>query len=244
MKKLLAVVLMAAALSGCSSDTKDDVTGTITVSAATSLTKAFTEIAEKFEEEHEDIKVQLNFGASTALAEQIVAGAPADVFASADKKNMDKVTPTSDVFAINLLAIVTKPGNPSKITGLAELSKAGVISLCGVEVPCGKYAAEALRKANVTIDESKVTRGQNVAAALTAVSEGDAVASIVYVTDAKSNDKVTTVTIPEAQNVIAEYPIATLSTSPNKTAADAFVAFVRGADGKEILQRLGFLPAP
>lgn len=251
MKRLLAALVLASALVGCSSEGDPKPQQTIVVSAATSLTKAFTEIAAAFEEANENTTVQLNFGASSALADQIVGGAPADVFASADAKNMNKLVEADLVgaeepalFATNLLTIVTKPDNPSAIATLADLSTAGVVSLCGVEVPCGKYAAAALAKAGVTINESKVTRGQNVAATLTAVAEGDAVAGIVYVTDATGNAKVATVAIPEGLNAVASYPIAALTTSSHKTATDAFVAFVNGAVGQKVLQRLGFLPAP
>src|SRR5205085_9322125 len=116
--------------------------------------------------------------------------------------------------------------------------------LCGAEVPCGAYAAEALAKAGVVITESSVTRGQNVAATLTAVSEGDAVAGIVYVTDARTaGTRVATVAIPDAHNVIASYPIARLRASRNDTTARAFVSFVRSRDGQRILRKYGFLPA-
>lgn len=214
------------------------------MSAATSLTQAFTEIAEQFTQS----RVQLNFGASSALADAIVEGAAVDVFASADEATMTKLRNRKLVdgrpvtFAHNKLVIVTKPGNPTGITTLNDLVDGGVISLCAVEAPCGQYAAQALASASVTIDESRITRGQNVAATLDAVAEGDAVAGVVYVTDAQSKpDRVDTVEIPDEQNVVASYPIATIA-PVRRTAANAFVEFVRGETGQRILRKYGFLP--
>ncbi|MDP1795438.1 MAG: molybdate ABC transporter substrate-binding protein [Acidimicrobiales bacterium] len=221
---------------------------TITVSAATSLTNAFNEIATAFNVGHPFVNVNLNYGASTALADAIVGGAPADVFASADQSNMTKLQRAGLVFgdpttfAHNKLAIVTKPGNPAGIKSAADLPNAGVISLCALEVPCGKYAAQALVSAKVTIDESRVTRGQNVAATLDQVAEGDAVAAIVYVTDALAKaDRVDTVAIPETQNVIAAYPIAKIGPA-DKPGAKAFIKFVKAKTGQRILKKYGFLP--
>ena len=138
--------------------------GTITVSAAASLTEAFTKIGKDFEKKYKGTTVTLNFGASSALVLQITQGAPADVFASADQANMDKaatagkVTAPEPDFARNQLEIVVKKGNPEKIRTLADLADAGTISLCAVEVPCGKFAAQALQQAGVTIPESNITR--------------------------------------------------------------------------------------
>lgn len=220
---------------------------TIVVSAASSLKTAFDEIIGEF-----DGNVTVNYGASSQLAEQIVTAAPVDVFASADGPNMTKVVDggyvaqiAPKIFTRNKLVIVTKPGNPTGIKDLAGLAGAGTISLCGAEVPCGRYAAEALAKARVTIEEGNVTRGQNAAATLTAVAEGDAVAGVVYVTDAQDNAKVATVAIPDGHNVIAEYRIAVLKESENAATArlaSQFVAFVRGATGQRILRSHGFLP--
>jgi len=263
--RLLLVLVVAAsiALAGCGDDSNDSavtssttggsasttghVGGTITVSAATSLKAAFTEIAEEFEAAHHGVEVTLNFDASSALATQIIEGAPADVFASADEANMTKLADakllagTPETFARNELVIVTKPGNPAKIKTLGDLAGAGVISLCGQEVPCGKYAKQALDNAAVTIDESKVTRGQNVGATLTAVTEGDAVAGIVYATDAASaGASVETVTIPSSSNVIASYPIGVLAKSAHADTAEAFKDFVLGEEGQSVLVHLGF----
>ncbi len=218
------------------------------MSAATSLTNAFNDIATAFNVGHPFVNVNFNYGASSALADAIIAGAPADVFASADQANMTKLQDTGLVygdpttFAHNKLVIVTKPGNPTGIKSAADLPRAGVIALCAVEVPCGKYAAQALVSAKVTIDESRVTRGQNVAATLDQVAEGDAVAAIVYVTDAQAKaDQVDTVSIPDTQNVIAAYPIAAIGKTENAV-SKAFIAFVKGQTGQRILKRYRFLP--
>lgn len=213
--------------------------GAITVFAATSLTGAFTDIGKAFETAHPGTKVTFNFAASSALAQLMDNGNLPDVFASADTKNMRQRR--AEVFARNRLVIVTKPGNPSHIATLADLAHAGTISECAVAVPCGAYSAQALQEAGVTIDESHVTRGQNVAATLTAVTDGDATAAMVYVTDAKAaGTHVSSIAIPDASNVIADYPISVVHSSPT---ARAFVAFVRGAKGQAILRRYGFLKA-
>jgi len=236
MRRLVSMVLVAGLfLAGCG-DAKPAATGTITVFAATSLTAAFTDIGTAFEAANPNSKVTFNFAASSALAQQIFQGATPDVFASADTKNVPGGAP---IFAHNRLVIVTKPGNPTRIEGLADLLTTGVVSLCDSTVPCGDYARQALTRAAVSLDESRVTRAPNVAAALSAVTDGDAVAAIVYVTDAKAaGARVQTVAIPDATNVIADYPIAALRNSPT---ARAFVAFVRGPDGQRILRRYGFV---
>jgi molybdate transport system substrate-binding protein len=224
-------------------------TGSITVSAAASLTEAFKTIGDSFKAANPGTNVTFNFGSSGTLATQIQQGAPADSFASADQDNMNKlvaanlVDGTPTVFAKNKLVVVTKPGNLKNVTGLADLPKLGVVSLCGATVPCGKYAAQILQMAGVTLPASKITRGQDVKATLAAVTNGDADAAIVYVSDAKAaGSAVATVTIPDAQNAIAVYPIATLKASSNKAASQAFIAYVASPRGESVLQGDGFLP--
>jgi molybdate transport system substrate-binding protein len=264
---LLAVVLGLVA-AGCGGDDDDSsgssattaaattttgakATGSVTVSAAASLTEAFNKMGTDFTAANPDAKVTFNFGSSGTLATQIQQGAPADAFASADEDNMNKlvtaglVDGTPTVFATNKLVIVTKPGNPKNVKGLSDLPNLSTVSLCGETVPCGKYAAQILQTAGVTIPENKVTRGQDVKATLAAVTTGDADAAIVYVTDAKSAaDTVDTVAIPDAQNAIATYPIATLEASGNKETSQAFIDYVMSDEGQATLQSFGFLPPP
>jgi len=246
LRTALAMVAAAALLVGCGGDGPRD---SITVSAAASLTEAFNELGTRFEGTRPDVDITFNFDSSSTLAAQIVDGAPADVFASADEATMTQLTDVNRlagpprVFANNQLVIVTKPGNPTGITGLAGLSDAGVISLCGDQVPCGRLTRQALDRAGVNIAETGVTRGQNVKATLTAVTEGDALAGIVYVTDARSaGGAVTTVTIPADQNAVARYPIAVMTSASNAEAADAFVTFVLSGEGLAVLKEYGFLP--
>lgn len=227
---------------------RSELKGTVVVSAATSLTEVFTEIADQFTAANPDVDVEFNFDSSSTLATQIIEGAPADVYASADEANMTKLTDAGviagkpAIFAENELVIVTKPGNPSGIDNLSDLATAGVISLCGEEVPCGRYAAQILEKAGVAISEANVTRGQNVGATLAAVTEGDAAAAIVYVTDARSaGDQVEAVPVPAEVNVTATYPIGVLESSEASDVAEAFMAHVLSDEGQAVLSRYGFL---
>lgn len=258
----LAVAFVAALVAtGCGSDSDpksssststtraSNVTGTTTVSAAASLTEAFTEIGADFEQTNPGATATLNFGSSGTLATQIEQGAPADAFASADEANMDKLVTAGlvagepTVFARNRLVIVTKPGNPEQVEGLADLAGLGIVSLCGLEVPCGKYAEQVLTAAGVTIRTDRITRGQDVKTTLGAVTTGDADAAIVYVTDAKgAGDSVDTITIPDAENAIAIYPIVVLAASGNTPTARAFVTYVTGPKGQATLRSYGFLP--
>jgi molybdate transport system substrate-binding protein len=228
---------------------KPSATGKITVSAAASLTEAFNKLGKDFEAANPKATVAFNFGSSTTLATQIQQGAPADSFASADQANMTKLVSahlidgTPVVFAKNKLVIVTKPGNPKHVQTLADLPALGTVALCGADVPCGKYAAQVLQNAQVTIPTNKITRGQDVKATLAAVMTGDADAAIVYATDAQSaGNTVTTVDIPESQNAIAVYPIGVIAKSSNKATAQAFTAYVTSPAGEATLKSLGFLP--
>ena len=225
-------------------------TGDITVSAAASLTEAFTAIGKQFERTYKGTHVTFNFDASSALVLQIQGGAPVDVFASADEANMDKLVTGGQVtakpvdFAENKLETAVKPGNPEKVRTLADLANVGIVSLCAPEVPCGKYADAALAGAGVTIPPDKITRGTNAKVTLTAVSAGDADAAIVYVTDVKAaGSSVTGVRIRSSQNQIAIYPIAPLADAANPTTAKAFAKYVASPAGEKILRKYGFLPA-
>jgi len=223
-------------------------TGSITVSAAASLNKAFAQIGKNFEAANPGTSVKFNFDSSATLVTQIEGGAPADVFASADQANMnkltskDKIAGTPTVFAKNKLQIGTKPGNPKHITGLSSLPKVAVVALCAETAPCGKYAAQALQAAHVTIPTSHITRGQNATATIGMVSQGDANAAIVYVTDVKgAGSKVGAVDIPDNQNEIATYPIGVLKSSSNSVTAQAFATYVSSPAGESVLQQYGFL---
>jgi molybdate transport system substrate-binding protein len=249
-----AVAAMAAlavlAPRGAAGSTPTEVTGSITVSAAASLTDAFRAIGKKFEQIHRGTDITFNFDASSALVLQIQGGAPVDVFASADEANMDKLVSGGEVtakpvdFARNRLEIAVKPGNPDRVRSLKDLATVGVVSLCAPDVPCGRYADAALSAGGVTIPPDQITRGQNAKTTLTAVSAGDANAAIVYVTDVKAaGSSVQGLRIPPKQNQIAIYPIAPLATAAEPTTARAFSRFVASSAGQRILAKFGFLEA-
>ena len=251
----LAAVVAAAALLLAACGGGDDSGGEsgasspseLKVFAAASLTAAFTELGEQYAAANGGDKVTFNFAGSQALATQIQQSAPANVFASADIPNMDKVKDlvgASQNFASNQLQIVVEKGNPKNVQGLDDLANPDLkVVLAAPEVPAGKYAAEALGKAEVTV--KPVSQEDNVKAVVTKVSLGEADAGIVYVTDVTAGgDKVEGVDIPEDQNVTATYPIATVKASKAPEAAQAFMDLVLSAEGQQVLKGHGFLPPP
>lgn len=220
--------------------------GSITVLAASSLTDAFNEVGRQFQAAHPGIAISFSFGASSTLAQQVNAGAPADVLATADEPTMQvAVTRGSvagpSVFAHNRLALLVAKGNPKGIRTLADLARPGlIVVLCAAEVPCGRFGVQALDRAGVKVTPASLEA--NVRGVVAKVTLGEADAGIVYVTDARAaGDKAEGVSIPDAQNVLAAYPIATVTTTRNAALANAFVAFVRAPDGQQILARAGFV---
>jgi molybdate transport system substrate-binding protein len=218
----------------------------ILVFAAASLTAPFEALAAEFERRHPGSRTELHFAGTPQLVVQVREGAPADVFASADAANMQKLvdagrtaTPPA-VFARNRLAIVTPKGNPKGIQALADLARADLrVLLCGPEVPAGRYARQALAKASVAV--TSASDEPSVRSVVSKVALGEADAGIVYATDAAGTAAVTAVAIPEPHDVVASYPIAVLSTGGSRTGGEAFVAFVLSADGRGILEGFGFL---
>ena len=228
---LVALVLFVAAPARAADDT-------VTVFAAASLTESFTAIGQAH-------PAKFSFGASSALATQLEQGAPADVIATADEVTMKKLVDAGLVepphtFAKNRLEIAVEPKNPKHVTGLADLAKAGLqVVLAAEQVPVGRYARQALAAAKVTV--APVSLEPDVKAVLTKVQLGEADAGIVYATDVRAaKGKVDGVVIPEAQNVVAVYPIAVSKHAASPAAAKAFVAYVLSAEGRAVLERFGF----
>ena len=219
---------------------------TITVSAAASLTDVFPVIAKAFTTRYPQITVTFNFASSNSLVEQIRAGAPVDVLATADEAVMWRavdagLTSTPVLFARNTMAIATPRGNPAGVTGLADLADPRIlVAVCDRKVPCGALATELFAKNGVSV--TPVTRELDVRSVLGKVIADQVDAGIVYATDVKVfPDDVTGIAIPAAANVATNYPTATVRDSSNARAAKAFVDYVRySSSAQRILRAWGF----
>jgi molybdate transport system substrate-binding protein len=252
---LLAVAVSTSLLlSACSppaaaptpTQTRDPLEGTVTVLAAASLTEVYGDLAVRFEKLHPGVTITESFGGSSALAAQIVQGAPADLFATANEATMKTVTDaglvdsTPIVYATNVLTLVVPPSNPADVKSVADLAKPGVkVALCDTTVPCGSAAVTLLAAEKLSV--TPVTLETDVKAVLTKVELDEVDAGLVYVTDARTaGDKVTQVPVPDAANVVNRYPIAVLSGSTNKAAARAFERFILSPTGLAALKKAGF----
>lgn len=222
--------------------------GELVVFAAASLTDAFEELGSRFEAVHPDLEVTLNLASSATLATQILQGAPADVFASADTSQMDVVVDEGlaasepATFTTNVLGIAVEQGNPLDISGLDDLTADDVVLVVAApQVPAGRYATEMLEQQDLEVTPASLET--DVRAALGKVALGEADAAIVYRSDVvTAGDAVDGVEIPAETNVRASYPITSLADAANPDAAEAFVAFVDGPQGREVLRRAGFGP--
>jgi molybdate transport system substrate-binding protein len=215
----------------------------ITVFAAASLEPAFAKMSTPLAE-RDEVGIQFSYAGTQTLSTQLTQGAPADVFASADVAHMTTLNAAglvqeSHVFAHNRLEIVVAKRNPQGIHSLADLGRRDLaVVLADPSVPAGKYAQQALAKAKVTVHPASLEL--QVTSVLTKVALGEADAGIVYHSDIVTSGKVDGVAIPDAQNVIADYPIAVLKAAKSKAGATAFINFVLSADGQAILKAAGF----
>jgi molybdate transport system substrate-binding protein len=249
---MLAAVAMVLTACGGSGDGGSDATE-LTVSAASSLTDAFSDIGAAFEDQNPGVRVIFNFGPSDGLATQINEGAPVDVFASASPAWMDAVQDAGPGvsgrtdLAKNRLGIIVPSGNPAEIRTIGDLAKDDIRLVIAAEgVPAGDYARAILVNAGIADAAlaNVVSNAEDVRTVVTAVASGEADAGIVYVTDVTNAvaDQVTLIEIPDAINVIATYPIAVVNSTEEADLAQRFVDFVVGP-GQQTLAGYGFIPA-
>lgn len=208
--------------------------GSVAVSAASSLTDAFTVIEAEFEALNPGVDVVMNFGGSSTLAAQIRAGAEVDAFATADPVHLDGIA-EGTVFARNEIVIATPPGNPAGISGLADFGDPEpYLGLCIEGVPCGELARSALAAAGVEPDVD--TLEPDVRSLVTKLLAGELDGGIVYRTDLDGLDGVE---VPDRYRAAATYEVAALDSD-----GQAFVDFVLSPRGEEILVEHGFAVAP
>lgn len=250
---LLFLLIFTLTLSACGPNAPQPATAKITVFAAASLTDAFSEIGAAFESAHPGVDVTFNFGGSNTLRAQIEQGAPADIFAPANTREMDTLVAAGLVvepqtFATNQLVVVLPASNPGGIATLEDLATPGIkLVLAAEEVPAGRYALASLGYLNSLYGDdfsqrvlsNIVSREENVRVVLTKVLLGEADAGMVYRSDAAMAD-VLTLEIPESANVTAEYPIAVLEEADQNLLAADFVAFVLSSEAQAILAKYGF----
>jgi molybdate transport system substrate-binding protein len=232
---------------GSTTTTPPRISGRLAVFAAASLTGAFNSAKATLTRANSGLDLTYNFAGSNALVTQIQQGAPADVFASADTKNMDKLVSaglveTPVTFARNELEIAVAPGNPKHITGLTDLARSGVtVVLEAVGVPAGDYTRSVLASQRITVNPKSLET--DVKSALAKVTSGEADATVVYVTDVTAaGSSVEGVTVPDSLQPDITYPLAVLKAAENHAAAQAFVDSAVSGDVQKALEAGGFLP--
>lgn len=245
---LAGAAVLALGLTGCGGDEPpaENGGGRVTVFAAASLTESFTKLGRDFEAAHPGTTVTFNFAGSSALANQITQGAPADVFAAASPATMRTVTDAGDAagppvtLVRNQLVIAVPKGNPHRVAGLADLARPGVkVALCAEQVSCGTAARTALDAAAVRL--TPATLEQDVKGALAKVKLGEVDAALVYRTDVRAaGAELDGVEFPESARAINDYPIVLLKHAANADGGRAFVDYVRSDAGRAVLTAAGF----
>lgn len=273
MKRFLNIaLLLALVLTGCttaqatptvapateeavSAETKPRI---LIVFAAASLTDAFTEIGENFQTANPNVTVTFNFAGSQALRTQLEEGAPADIFASANKTQMDAVIAASLItegtqqnFLTNKLVVILPADNQAGLSKLEDLANPGIkLVLAAEEVPVGNFARQALDLMNGSFGTdfkdkvlaNVVSNEDNVKQVVTKVQLGEVDAGIVYTSDAVAAPELQTIEIPSELNVVAKYPIAPVLNSEHADVVQAFIDYVLSDEGQAILEKWGFSP--
>jgi molybdate transport system substrate-binding protein len=247
MKLKTLLVCAALLLTACNAGADE-----VLISAASSLTESLTEIGAAYTRLHPRTTVRFNFAASGVLQQQILQGAPVDVFCSASPKEMDALqkerrieVPTRLDFAGNRLVLIAPVG--SRLRGWSDLAAPAVRRIAisaPASVPSGRYAQEVLTKRSLwEAVKAKAVFGQNVRQTLTYVATGDADAGFVFKTDAlhdAAKVRVVAEATPGKDHAPIVYPAAVVANAPNHGAAQSFVLFLRSAPARQILARHGF----
>jgi molybdate transport system substrate-binding protein len=261
---VLCALLSVLVVSTCGCTTQPAQGTKLTIFAAASLTGAFNETARAFEANNSGVTVAFNYAGSQILATQLKQGASADVFASADQKNMKTVQDVGlmnnssiTIFAQNKLAIIVPTGNAANINSLSDLAKPGTkLVIANSSVPVGNYTLQMLAKASNntsygpsfgnSVTANVVSQETNVNDVVTKVALGQSDAGIVYKSDvpAAYQSKVQVITIPDSANIIAQYPIGVVSSSQNAQLAQSWINYVTSPDGQAILLKYGFIIPP
>lgn len=269
--RLFSVLTLGTLLLGCGGTTgapvpasapeRPEPRGELVVFAASSLTDAFKELGQTLQGRYHGLTVSFNFAASSTLRTQLAQGARADVFASADERNMraaqqeGTIAGEPQVFVRNEPVIVVPVSNPAGITALKDLARPGLrLVVAGREVPIGGYTRQILQNAGQDptygadfadrVVKNVVSEEPNVRASLAKVVLGEADATFVYRSDVtpEVRDRVKVVEIPVEFNVVADYYIAVVKNAPNPAGAAAFIEFVLSPEGQQVLARWGFKP--
>lgn len=241
----LALPAAVLVLAGCGGDPGGGGGSTLTVATAASLTDVFEQLGARLEEQRPGLEVRFTVAGSSTLAAQLLQGAPGDVFASADERQMQVVADAGlaedpAVFASNVLTLAVPEGNPAGVTGLADLARGDLaVALCAQEVPCGAAAERLLEAAGVAALPD--TYEEDARAVLTKVELGEVDVALVYVTDAAARQSaVDAIEVPEADAAVNEYSVSVLAEAREPDAARAFVDLVLSPEGRRVLADAGF----
>ncbi|WP_249353620.1 molybdate ABC transporter substrate-binding protein [Microbacterium sp. 2FI] len=224
-----------------------ELSGELTIWAAASLGAVFEELATGFEGRHPGVEVlPISYDGSSTLATQLIEGAPADVFASADEATMQRVVDAGiaaspRLFASNTLVIAVPAGNPGTVQAIEDLGSPELtVVLCAPAVPCGAASITLLADNGVSVTPASIE--QNVTAVLAKVAAGEADAGLVYVTDVRNRDDVEAIPAAGSEDVVGHYPIAALEDAADPEIAAAFVDFVLSEPAQALLASRGFGP--
>lgn len=244
LRGVLALAAASATVStACAAGEREGDASTVDVYAAASLTAVFTTLAANFESSHPGIDIALTYGGSSDLATQIAEGAPADVFASANESQMERVREDLDgdvaFFAVNMLTIAVPEGNPAHVTDFASLAQPGLVLVtCAPQVPCG--AATAQLEGRLGVELQPASEEASVTDVLGKVASGEADAGLVYVTDIARTSGVEEVPFAGSELAANRYPIAVVAQGDAGAAAREFVDYVLGPAGQRTLASAGF----
>lgn len=218
---------------------------TLTVFAASSLSKTFLRLGKEFEKRHPGANIRFSFLSSSTLATQINAGAPADLFASASQDDMAMAkthVPSPKIFASNRIVLATPKNNAFQIRKVADLEKRGVKWIqCAHSAPCGVVADAALSSEG-PIDSKPVSLEQKVASVVSKLISGEVDAALIYHTDYLAHATILReIAFKNSKAATTLYLVGVVKSSSEKALSQSFVDLLLSVAGRKALASAGFM---